>query len=313
MIRYVLKRTLAVIPVMLAVSLIVFILVNLSTSDPVDPILRIRELARTEENVAMIREEYNLDKPLMQRYFIWLQNLLKLDLGKSYAVASEDVFKALTSRLPATFQLALGGTFVMLLVAIPIGTLSALYPQSLIDKFGRIFTFVGSSMPNFWLGFLLILLFGVKLKILPVYGIGTLAHLILPSITLGLGMASVYARLLRASMTEILNQEYIQAARARGLSEFRVVMKHAFKNALIPLITALSINFGYILGGVVVVESVFSWPGVGMYAVQAIFDRDIPVVQGYVLMFAMIFILMNLLVDMSYFILDPKIRKQNSK
>lgn len=313
MLKYIIKRLLMLIPVMLGVSFIVFALMNLATGDAVASVLRIRNLSDTPENVEFVRNLLHLNDQFFIRYFKWLWDVVNLNFGQSYAVASENVLPALLSRMPATLELALGGLFVMLVISLPVGILSAVYPRSVFDKIGRVLAFLGSSIPSFWLGLLLIFFFGVTLKWLPVMGHGQLKNLILPSITLGFGMAATYARLLRANLCEVLNQEYIKAAKARGIKSWKVILKHALKNSLIPLVTALGTNLGYILGGVVVVETIFSWPGVGAYAVKAIFNRDYPVVQAYVLMFALIFVVINLIVDISYRLLDPKIRKEQNR
>jgi peptide/nickel transport system permease protein len=196
----------------------------------------------------------------------------------------------------------------MILIALPAGILSALYRHAFIDHLSRFFALFGASLPGFWLGLMLIFFFAVRLELLPVMGRGEPQQLVLPAITLGFGLAAVYARILRAGMLDVLGQDYIRVARAKGLKEKWVIGRHALKNALLPAVTLLGMSFGHLLGGAVVVETIFAWPGVGQFAVESIFNRDYPVIQGYALFMAVIFVLANILVDISYVILDPRIR-----
>lgn len=216
------------------------------------------------------------------------------------------------SRLPASVQLTIASFLLAGIVALPIGIVTAIKQHSLIDHGGRVFAFLGASMPSFWLALLLILVFAVKLGWLPALGYGKTEHVVLPALTLSLGIAPTYARLLRASMVEVLNQPYIITARAKGVLERGVIFNHALRNALIPFVTVLGLSFAHLLGGAVVVETIFAWPGVGKLVVDAILTRDFPIVQAFVLLAAALFVLANLIVDLSYRLLDPRIRLEGS-
>jgi peptide/nickel transport system permease protein len=219
------------------------------------------------------------------------------------------VLEEIMHRLPATLQLTAGGLVVMVLIAVPLGTLSARYRGKLPDHFSRIFALAGSSVPLFWMGLLLIYLFAYKLQWLPMMGKGTITQMILPSLTLGLGMAAEYSRLLRAGLLESLSEQYIRAARARGIAEWRVLSLHAMRAAMLPVMTVCGMSIGSLLAGSVVTETLFSWPGLGTMAVSAIFERDYPIIQGFVLLTGLLVVGVNLLVDLSYGLLDPRVRK----
>ncbi|MDH7578789.1 MAG: ABC transporter permease [Bacillota bacterium] len=305
--KYLLKRLLYLIPVVLGVSLVTFGLINLAPGDPAELILRAEGMEPTREAVEALREELGLNAPIHVRYGCWLWKVLHLDLGKSFRTGSP-VAEEIFYRLPATLELTLAALGFMLCLAVPAGILAALYRHALLDHLSRIMALLGASMPGFWLGLLLIYCFSVKLGVLPVMGRGGPDHLVLPAATLGFGMAAVYARILRAGMLEVLGQDYIRVARARGLPEKWVIGRHALKNALLPAVTLFGMSFGHLLGGAVIVETIFAWPGVGKFAVDSIFNRDYPVIQGYALFMALVFVLANLLVDLSYSLLDPRIR-----
>jgi ABC-type dipeptide/oligopeptide/nickel transport system permease component len=217
------------------------------------------------------------------------------------------------TRLPATAELALTSIFLALLISLPLGVVTAVKHGSIIDHTGRLFAFLGASMPSFWLSLLLIVAFAVKLNWLPALGYGEPKHLLLPALALSLGIAPTYARLLRASMIEVLNRPYVTFARAKGLNERVIVLRHALRNALIPFVTVFGMSVAHILTGAVVVETIFAWPGVGKLVVDAILSRDFPVVQAFVLLAAIFFVLANLLVDLSYLLLDPRIRLGNAE
>lgn len=292
---------------MLGVSIITFGLINLAPGDPAELILRYGGVEPAREAVEALREELGLNDPLYIQYGRWLWNVFHLDLGKSFRTG-QPVTEEILSRFPATLELAGAALAFMILIALPAGILSALYRHAFIDHLSRIFALFGASLPGFWLGLMLIFFFAVKLELLPVMGRGELQQLVLPAITLGFGLAAVYARILRAGMLDVLGQDYIRVARAKGLKEKWVIGRHALKNALLPAVTLLGMSFGHLLGGAVVVETIFAWPGVGQFAVESIFNRDYPVIQGYALFMAVIFVLANILVDISYVILDPRIR-----
>jgi peptide/nickel transport system permease protein len=254
-----------------------------------------------------VRTEFGLDQPVYIQYFNWLGNVLRGDFGYSFRT-DRPVLDEILTRLPATLQLALAGMLVALVIAIPVGIISATRQYSAVDNLSMFGALLGVSMPNFWLGLLLIMFFSVHLGWLPVFGRGGIEHLILPAITLGTGMAAITTRLMRSSMLEVLRQDYIRTARAKGLSEKVVICKHALKNALIPVVTVVGLQFGFLLEGAVIVEVIFAWPGIGRLLVDSIFARDFPVIQGCILFIAVMFVFVNLLVDSSYTYLDPKIR-----
>ncbi|PKM48028.1 MAG: nickel ABC transporter permease subunit NikB [Firmicutes bacterium HGW-Firmicutes-8] len=309
---YLIKRVMYLIPVMLGVSIITFALINLVPGDPAEIILRAGGVEPTLEAVEVQREELGLNDPVYVRYGKWLWNILHLDFGQSFRTG-HPVSQEIIDRFPATLELALAGMLVMLSVSFPVGILAAIYKNTVMDHLSRVVALLGASLPSFWLGLLLIYYLSVQLGLFPVMGRGGWSHRMLPALTLGLGMAATYARLLRASMVEVLGQDYIQAARARGLKERVVILQNALKNALLPVVTAFGMSFGHLLGGTVIVETVFAWPGMGKFLVDAIFNRDYPVVQGYVLFMAFVFVFANLAVDISYHFLDPRIRLERGR
>ncbi|AFQ42601.1 nickel ABC transporter permease [Desulfosporosinus meridiei] len=307
MFKYVCKRVVFLFFVMFGVSLLTFGMVHLTPGDPAEILLRMEGINATPEAVEALREKLGLNNPLPVQYGHWISKVLGGDLGVSFETG-RPVLEELGQRLPATVELTVAGTMVVLLVSLPLGLLSAVYKNTLVDHIGRFFALVGASVPSFWLGLILIYFLAVKYQLLPVMGRGSPAHLVLPALTLGLGMSATYARLLRASMLEILGLDFIQAARARGLTENAVLLGHAFKNALLPLVTAFGMSLGHLLGGTVIVETIFAWPGMGHFLVDSIFGRDYAVVQSYVLLMAFIFVILNLLVDISYAFIDPRMR-----
>lgn len=304
---YLLKRLFYLLPVLLGVSLITFGLINLAPGDPAEMILRAGGVEPTREAVEALREELGLNDPVYIQYGRWLWNAACLDLGKSFRTG-QPVAAEILDRFPATLELTCAAMALVVLFALPLGILAALYRHALADHLTRFGALVGASMPGFWLGLVLIYIFAVRLRLLPVMGRGGIEHLILPAVTLAFGMAATYARLLRASMLEVLGQDFIRVARAKGLAEKWVIGRHALKNALLPVVTMLGLSFGHLLGGTVIVESIFAWPGVGKFCLDAIFNRDYPVVQGYALFMAVVFVVVNLVVDLSYRLLDPRVR-----
>ncbi len=297
---------------MLGVSILTFSLSQLAPGDPAEIILRESGIEPTREAVLAMQEQLGLNEPVVVQYGKWSWAALQGDLGKSYRTG-RPVFQEITSRIPATVQLAAAGLLVMLCIALPVGILAALFKNTFVDHLSRFFALVGASIPSFWLGLLLIYYLAVKYSLFPVMGRGTAAQLVLPALALGLGMSATYARLLRASMLEVLGQDFVQAARARGLQERIVIISHSLKNALLPVVTAFGMSLGHLLGGTVIIETIFAWPGLGKFVVDAIFNRDYPVIQGYVLFMALIFVLVNLFVDLSYRFFDPRIRLEGGK
>jgi len=309
---YLLKRLIYLLPVMLGVSIVTFALINLAPGDPAEIILRSEGVEPTREAVDALREELGLNDPVYVQYLRWLWNLLHFDLGTSFRTGMP-VAEEILSRFPATMELTFAALAFMVLLALPTGILAALYRHTFIDHLSRFGALIGASMPNFWQGLMLIYFFAVVWDIFPVMGRGGPGHLVLPAITLGFSMAAVYTRVLRAGMLDVLGQEYIKVARAKGLKEKWVIGRHALKNALLPAVTLLGMSTGHLLGGTVIVETIFAWPGVGKFAVDAIFNRDYPVIQGYALFMALVFVLANLLVDIVYVFLDPRIRLERGR
>lgn len=301
---YILKRLFHGLVVLLGISLVVFFAVRL-TGDPVMAILG--QGNPTKEAVESLRKGLGLDLPLWKQLLRFLEQLVTGNLGTSFR-NNQPVMPQILERMPATITLALSGMFVALLVAVPVGIHSAIRRGSSLDVAGRLFALLGLSFPNFWLGIMMILVFAVKLRWLPASGYRGFRYLILPSVTLGLILSSILARLIRSAMLDVLRMQYIQTARAKGLAEKVVILRHALRNALIPTITFVGLQIGSLLGGTVILEQVFSWPGVGRLALDAISNRDFPMVQGSVLMLATIMVLVNLTVDLSYAFLDPRIK-----
>ncbi|EFI69973.1 nickel ABC transporter permease [Lysinibacillus fusiformis] len=304
MLSYILRRLSHTVLVIIAVSLIIFFAIRL-TGDPVSIMFGAGE--PSQQAVEELTAKLGLDRPVWEQYIIFMKDLVTLDFGTSYR-SNSPVLEMLLERAWPTLALALGGMTVALLIAIPIGILSAVYKGKSIDIFGRIFSLLGISFPNFWLAFMLILIFAVQLKWLPVSGFEGFSSLILPSIALGLILSGILVRLIRTSMLEVLKMQYVTTARAKGIREWLVIIRHAFRNALLPTVTFVGLQFGGLLGGAVIVEQVFSWPGIGRLIVDSINQRDYPVVQGGVILLALIMIVVNLIVDLCYSLINPKIR-----
>ena len=294
--------------VLACVSVLTFGMMYLTPGDPARSILYQQTGQQpSAEAVAAFRAEHGFDDPFVVRYYHWITDALQGDLGASYRT-SRPVGTMIVEALPATIELAFAAMAIALVIAIPTGVASAVYRDTWIDQASQLFALVGVSMPNFWLGYLLIIVFSLHLGVTPVSGTGGLSHLILPAIALGTGMAAIITRLVRTSMLEVLEEPYVESARSKGLSERIVIYKHALRNALIPVITVVGLQFGFVLNGAVVIEIVFQRPGLGMMLVDAIFARDFPVVQGVVLVVAVLFVTTNLFVDLSYRVLDPRVQ-----
>ncbi|MCR4435085.1 MAG: ABC transporter permease subunit [Clostridiales bacterium] len=304
---YIIKRLISLVPVVFGITILTFILIHMVPVDPAHAYMTATNTPPTERAVAAVRAEFGLDRPLPEQYFTWLGKALRLDLGKSY-VSQEPVLEELKHSFPSTLLLTLAAVGWLILLALPLGFLSAVFKDSIVDHLSRAFTFVAASAPPFWLGFLLIELFALKLGLLPVMGKGSWQHLILPSLTLALNYAASYTRLLRSGILENLKQPFILYARARGLKQKLVIGKHALKNALLPVVNAFGMSFGYMLAGSVIVENIFAWPGLGRLITESIFNRDYPMIQGYVALMAVVFVLSNLLADIASAIIDPRIR-----
>lgn len=304
MLQYTLRRILVAIPSLLGVMIIVFAMVRLAPGDPAQNLAG--EFA-DQETIELIRERFGLNEPTHVQFYRFVVGVAQGDLGTStrtYRPVTAD----LATFFPNTIELALGAIFVALLFGIPAGILASLRPNSPFDLSVMIGALIGVSMPVFWFGLLAILIFSVQLGWFPVAGRGSLMHLLLPAVTLGLSSMAIIARMTRSSMLEVLNQDFIRTARAKGLFGRGVVMKHALRNALVPVVTVVGLQFGQLLAGAVITETVFSWPGIGRLLVDSIRARDYPVVQGAVLLIAVSFIFINLVVDLVYGFIDPRIR-----
>jgi ABC-type dipeptide/oligopeptide/nickel transport system permease component len=300
---YLTRRLLQSLIVLLGVSFVVFGILFLTG----DPALVLLPPESTLEDIQKFREAMGFNDPFFVQYGRFLAGALRGDFGQSIR-HGEPAFHLVIERMPATFQLAGAALAVALALAIPAGIISAVRRNSALDYVSTIVALLGQSMPTFWLGIMLILVFSVQLNLLPSSGRGTFAHLVLPAITLGLFTTARITRLTRSGMLEVLNQDYIRTARAKGVGDPPVVWKHALKNAAIPIVTIVGIELGTLLGGSVITETIFAWPGVGRLSVQAIYNRDYPVVQAAVFLLATTFVLVNLFVDMVYTYLDPRIR-----
>jgi len=306
--RYITRRLLYLVPVWIGISLIAFVLANLTPGDPARLALQ-RELGRqpTAEETAAAREQMGLDDPAPVRYVRWLGDAITGDLGTSYRTGTP-VLTSLADRFPTTLQIAGGGLLLAIVISIPLGILAAVHRRGPIDHVSRVLALLGASMPSYWVAYLLILLLSVRLGWLPVAGSETWKHAIMPALTLGIGGSASLMRLTRSEMLETLNQDYIRTARAKGLHARSLLLRHALRNTLIPITTVLGMRFAGMLGGAVIVETIFSWPGIGKLVVDAIFDRDYPMIQGFVIFMGTVFLLVNLIVDLGYGLIDPRIR-----
>lgn len=305
MLRFLLTRILATIPVLFGVSLLVFMMLHLVPGDPVKMMLS--EFQTTPEQVELLRSQLHLNEPLPQQYGRFVINALRGDLGLSIR-SKRPVRNEIAENLGSTMQLAAVALLIAAGIGVPLGIIAALRQHTWVDFGSMLLALNGVSMPSFWLGLLLIFFFSLHLGWFPATGGGDLRHLILPALTLGLGASAIIARLTRSSMLEVLQQEYMTTARAKGLREMTVVLRHGLKNALIPVITIFGLQFGSLLSGAVVIETVFARPGIGRLIVSAILAKDFPMVQGIILFTATAYVLVNLLVDLTYGLLDPRIQ-----
>lgn len=301
-------RLLQMLIVLIGISILTFLLTYLSPGDPVRNMYLAQGVMPDEEQVAIQREEMGLNDPFLVQYGRWLTNCLKGDFGKSYSM-NKPVVTLLLARLWPTLKLALMSMILMLVISVPLGVLSAVYKDKPIDYIVRAVTFFGVSVPNFWVGLMLILIFCVQLKLLPVVSSGgSFKDLILPAVTLAIAMSAKYTRQVRTAVLEELSSDYVVGARVRGVKEGKILWGNVFPNSLLPLITMLGISVGSLLGGTSVVEVIFSYPGLGNLAVSAITSYDYYLIQGYVLWVSIIYMVINLIVDISYNYVDPRMR-----
>jgi peptide/nickel transport system permease protein len=301
---FIVRRLVLLIPLLFAVLTVVFSFLRILPGDPVEAMLG--ETAR-QADVSAMRKQLLLDQPLWRQYSGYLWSALHGDFGSSWSFQMP-VTKLISSRFPATAELAIAGMMLSLLVAFPLAILAASRPNGWIDRVTTLFVVGSSAIPTFWLGPLLILAFSIDAGWFPVSGNGSLAHLILPAVTLGLGLSAILMRMLRASLVEEMNQDYIRTARAKGATKRAVLFGHAMRNALLPVVTLGALQFGSLLTGAVITETIFSWPGIGRLLIQAIYSRDYPLVQGIVLVFSVVYLLINFAADVLCSVLDPRIQ-----
>jgi ABC-type dipeptide/oligopeptide/nickel transport system permease component len=302
--RYLVRRLLLTVPVLLGVATLVFSLIHLVPGDPAQAMLGD---GAAPQDVAELRTSLGLDRPLLEQYVTFLRHAVTGDLGRSFRTG-QPVTTMIVERVPATAELAIAAMMVAMLIAIPLGVVAAVWRGTAADYGAMTFALAGVSIPNFWLGPLLAIVFAVELGWLPVSGRGTLAHLILPSVSLGLALAAILARMTRASLLDELRELYVRAARARGVSRLVAIILHALRNSMVPLLTIVALQFGAVLTGAVITETIFAWPGIGRLLIQSIGFRDYPMVQGCILLIAVTYVTVNLVTDLMYGVLDPRIR-----
>ncbi|MDR1257105.1 MAG: nickel ABC transporter permease subunit NikB [Spirochaetaceae bacterium] len=305
--KFIVNRILMLIPMLFIVSVVVFALLHSGPNDPAMSYLRLSNIPPTDAALENARRELGLDKPLIVQYIDWISRAVRLDFGISY-VTKAPVTKHLLHYLPNTLYLAAVSFLIMIALSIPAGMLAAKYHGKWQDDALRAVSYIGVSVPSFWFAFLMIFLFAMKLKWLPALGLGGLRHVIMPAFSVALMSTCINARLLRGNMLEHKNARFVSYARLRGVREPLITRRHILKNSFIPVVTAMGMHLGEILGGAVVAEVIFAWPGVGRYAVSAIYNRDFPVMQCFILMMTVIFVLCNLIIDILYAALDPRIR-----
>lgn len=305
MTQYIIRRLLQMIPITLGILTLIFSLIHLI---PGDPAVQIAGEGARPQDIENVRKALGLDQPLWKQYVTYLKNLAKGDLGRSFRTG-ESVAEEIKVRYPATMQLAFGAMLVALLVAFPLGVISAIYRNSWIDNVARFFALTGVSMPSFWFGPLLIIAFAINREWFPVSGREEgLRSLVLPSVTMGLALAAILTRMIRVSLAEELNQLYVTTAIAKGVTRVKAIFSHALKNALIPVITVLALQFGSLLTGAIITEQIFSWPGLGRLLISSITSRDYPQVQASILVIALTYIMVNFISDLLYGVADPRIK-----
>ncbi|MBW2061850.1 MAG: ABC transporter permease [Deltaproteobacteria bacterium] len=304
--RYILKRIVIAILTLIVISFVIFFVMRLGEADPV--LIMLPPDARPEDR-DLLMETFGLDKPIPVQFLYFLKSAVRGDFGRSFKY-DEPALTLLLSRVPATLELALAAIFLTSVIGLTIGIVSAVKRDSLFDRFGKMFALAGQAIPSFWLGIMLMLLLGVMLRLFPISGRGGLDHLVLPALTLSAFNIAAITRLSRSSMIDALKSDYVAMAHAKGVPGRAVILIHAFKNASIPILTMMGLLFGYLITGAVVTETIFSWPGVGRLALEAVFARDYPVVQAFALFASFVFVTANLVVDILYAYIDPRIRYQ---
>ncbi len=302
--KFLIRRILLFVPVLLGTLTIAFSIIHLIPGDPVDIILGENALPADKD---ALRKALKLDLPLHRQYITFLSGLFKGDLGYSI-YTKQPVIRTVMERYPATIELALASIIFSVLFSFPLGIVAAIYKDRWPDHITRFFSLTGLCMPNFFLAPILIIIFSIELGLLPVSGTGGIQNIILPSITLGFGMSSILTRMIRSSLYEVLNDDYIRGAKAKGVDNFSILLKHALPNALIPVITILAMQFGSLLAGSIITETIFSWPGIGRLVIQSIYARDYPLLQGCLIFISLSYQFINLILDLLYAFIDPRIR-----
>lgn len=307
--NYIIKRVISAIPLLLIISFICFVFINLIPSDPAEVALRVRQTPIiTEEAILLVREELGLNEPYIVRYFTWLKNCLKLDFGVSYTNPSRTVLEEFSRCLPLTLQLSMVSLIIVIFVSIPVGFFCAVYKDGWFDKIMRGLVFITTAMPSYWIGLLLMWIVSIKLNILPTSGSGTFKHIILPAVTVALTYIATYIRLIRNNMLENMKEDYVVYAKVRGLKQSTILLKHIFKNSIHTCIVAIGMSVPQMIAGTIVVENVFSWPGLGKLCIESIFNRDYPIIQTYVLLMGTLFVVFNLIFDIIQYVSDPRLR-----
>ena len=306
MIRFLIEHLIQLVLVIFCVATLTFLLLRLSPGDPATIMLKTNDVPASNEALDSLRTELGLTESIGSQYIQWLKDVFTGQWGNSY-VSKKPVVDELFERLPATLELASASLLVMLAITFILGISTAIYSEGLLDKIGRLMALLGSAVPSFWLGFLFIYLFSVQFGVLPSMGRSTWQHLVLPALTLGLGLGTVYARVLRTNMLDMMNQNFVKAARARGMSRRRILVFQVFKHALLSIVTMIGTSFAFMLGGSIIVESIFSWPGLGRYIIESINIRDYPVIQGYAIFASILFVAIHTIVDFIYVLVDPRL------
>ena len=307
--RYIRKRILMLIPVIIGVSFLIYFIMDLAPGDVISPLAPDNA---TTEQIEMLRHQYGYDRSVFYRYMMYMAGLVKGDLGTSY-LTGKPVWEMFIQRLPATLALSLGAIIVSMIISIPLGVFSAIHNGSLGDNAAMVVALLGLSMPNFWLGLLLIIAFSLQLGLFPSGGMDGIRSVILPAITIGTGYTAIMTRTTRSSMLDVIRQDYLRTARAKGVPEKVVIRKHALKNALIPIITVIGTQMAACIGGSVLTETVFAWPGVGRLIIDSVNQRDVPAVTGSIIMTTILISILLLVIDLLYAFVDPRIKAQYAK
>lgn len=310
--RFIIKRLLQIIPMLLIVTVFAFILSNLSSGDVAEIAIRKEGGIVTEQTVAAMREELGLNKPIPMQYLDWLGRAIRFDFGTSF-ISKKPVIEEVLSRFPNTLYLALIATAMAMAIAIPIAMLSAKWKGSVLDHGLRVLTTGAATLPDFWMGLMLLYAFGVSMGIVPVIAGSSIGNIFLPAFTLSISYAAIYTRMLRSNLIEVMQSHYIKAAHAKGLGQWGAMVKHGLKNAVLPCVTLVATNFGSMLSGAYAVEMIFSWNGIGKYAIESVKAKDFPVIQCYLIAVALSYILVNLIVDVLYAYIDPKIKLEGGR